>query len=457
MAPKIPSIPKSTDAEQAFLGALIMDGTGWEKITDKIDVNDFYESNHQIIFKELLNLALSNQSIDILVLEEALKSKSVLDKVGGVEYLKALVKKLPTSAHIETYAAIIREKSIMRKLINTSTKIIEQVHQSDEGNVNDVLDKAETEIFGITSETKTNDGLTKIGPIVSDMVELIYEKKNNNKIDYLLTGYKKLDERLGGLQKSDLIVIAGRPSMGKTAFSMNVALNIVLKQEKKVGFFSLEMSAQQIALRMLSTLSTVSMQQIRTGDYESSSDNTKAVTSAITMMQECDFFVDETPSITPMDLRAKARRMKREHGVDLIIIDYLQLMGVTRSRNFDQNRVNEISEITRSLKALAKELDIPVIALSQLNRDVEKRNDRRPFLSDLRESGSIEQDADIVMFLYRDEVYNKNAETKNTAEVNIAKHRNGEIGQTILTFRAACTRFEDYQAPVYENNKDFGA
>ena len=457
MAPKIPSVPKSTDAEQAFLGALIMDGTGWEKITDKIDVNDFYESNHQIIFKELLNLALSNQSIDILVLEEALKSKSVLDKVGGVEYLKALVKKLPTSAHIETYAAIIREKSIMRKLINTSTKIIEQVHQSDEGNVNDVLDKAETEIFGITSETKTNDGLTKIGPIVSDMVELIYEKKNNNKIDYLLTGYKKLDERLGGLQKSDLIVIAGRPSMGKTAFSMNVALNIVLKQEKKVGFFSLEMSAQQIALRMLSTLSTVSMQQIRTGDYESSSDNTKAVTSAITMMQECDFFVDETPSITPMDLRAKARRMKREHGVDLIIIDYLQLMGVTRSRNFDQNRVNEISEITRSLKALAKELDIPVIALSQLNRDVEKRNDRRPFLSDLRESGSIEQDADIVMFLYRDEVYNKNAETKNTAEVNIAKHRNGEIGQTILTFRAACTRFEDYQPPVYENNKDFGA
>ena len=457
MAPKIPSVPKSTDAEQAFLGALIMDGTGWEKITDKIDVNDFYESNHQIIFKELLNLALSNQSIDILVLEEALKSKSVLDKIGGVEYLKALVKKLPTSAHIETYAAIIREKSIMRKLINTSTKIIEQVHQSDEGNVNDVLDKAETEIFGITSETKTNDGLTKIGPIVSDMVELIYEKKNNNKIDYLLTGYKKLDERLGGLQKSDLIVIAGRPSMGKTAFSMNVALNIVLKQEKKVGFFSLEMSAQQIALRMLSTLSTVSMQQIRTGDYESSSDNTKAVTSAITMMQECDFFVDETPSITPMDLRAKARRMKREHGVDLIIIDYLQLMGVTRSRNFDQNRVNEISEITRSLKALAKELDIPVIALSQLNRDVEKRNDRRPFLSDLRESGSIEQDADIVMFLYRDEVYNKNAETKNTAEVNIAKHRNGEIGQTILTFRAACTRFEDYQAPVYENNKDFGA
>ena len=274
MAPKLPSVPKSTDAEQAFLGALIMDGTGWEKITDKIDINDFYESNHQIIFKELLNLALSNQAIDILVLEEALKSKSVLDKIGGVEYLKTLVIKLPTSAHIETYAAIIREKSVMRKLINTSTKIIEQVHQSDEGTVSDVLDKAETEIFGITRDSKANDGLTKIGPIVNQMVELIYEKKNNNKIDYLLTGYKKLDETLGGLQRSDLVVIAGRTSMGKTAFSMNVALNIVFQQQKKVGFFSLEMSAQQIALRMLSTLSSVSMQRIRTGDYESSSDNT---------------------------------------------------------------------------------------------------------------------------------------------------------------------------------------
>ena len=458
MAPKLPSVPKSTDAEQAFLGALIMDGTGWEKITDKIDINDFYESNHQIIFKELLNLALSNQAIDILVLEEALKSKSVLDKIGGVEYLKTLVKKLPTSAHIETYAAIIREKSVMRKLINTSTKIIEQVHQSDEGTVSDVLDKAETEIFGITRDNKANDGLTKIGPIVNQMVELIYEKKNNNKIDYLLTGYKKLDETLGGLQRSDLVVIAGRPSMGKTAFSMNVALNIVFQQQKKVGFFSLEMSAQQIALRMLSTLSSVSMQRIRTGDYESSSDNTKAVTSAITMMQECDFFVDETPSITPMDLRAKARRMKREHGVDLIIIDYLQLMGVTRSRNFDQNRVNEVSEITRSLKALAKELDIPVIALSQLNRRVEERNDKRPFLSDLRESGSIEQDADIVMFLYRDEVYDKNnIKTRNIAEVNVAKHRNGNTGPHQLTFIAPCTRFEDYQAPVYEDNSDFGA
>lgn len=456
MATRIPSVPKSIEAEQAFLGSLIMDATAWEKVTDKIDVNDFYDANNKVIFRELLNLALSNQSIDILVLEEALKTKSVLDKIGGVEYLKDLVKKLPTSAHIETYAGIIKEKSLMRKLISSSTNIIEQVHQSEEGNVKDILDKAETEIFGITTDTKTNDGLVKIGPIVNQLIDVIYDKKNNNKIDYLLTGFKKVDERLGGLQKSDLIVIAGRPSMGKTAFSMNIAQDIVFKQNKKVGFFSLEMSAQQIATRMLSSLSGVSQQKIRTGDYESSTSDTKAVTSAIEMMQECDFFVDETPSITPMDLRGKARRMKREHGVDMIIVDYLQLMGVTRTRNFDQNRVNEISEITRSLKALAKELDIPVVALSQLNRRVEERNDKRPFLSDLRESGSIEQDADIVIFLYRDDQYNPSSENKNVAEVNISKHRNGPVGLEQLTFIPHCTRFEDYYPQVFEDTNDFG-
>ena len=456
MATKIPSVPKSIEAEQAFLGSLIMDATAWEKVTDKIDVNDFYDANNKVIFRELLNLALSNQSIDILVLEEALKTKSVLDKIGGVEYLKDLVKKLPTSAHIETYAGIIKEKSLMRKLISSSTNIIEQVHQSEEGNVKDILDKAETEIFGITTDTKINDGLVKIGPIVNQLIDVIYDKKNNNKIDYLLTGFKKVDERLGGLQKSDLIVIAGRPSMGKTAFSMNIAQDIVFKQNKKVGFFSLEMSAQQIATRMLSSLSGVSQQKIRTGDYESSTSDTKAVTSAIEMMQECDFFVDETPSITPMDLRGKARRMKREHGVDMIIVDYLQLMGVTRTRNFDQNRVNEISEITRSLKALAKELDIPVVALSQLNRRVEERNDKRPFLSDLRESGSIEQDADIVIFLYRDDQYNPSSENKNVAEVNISKHRNGPVGLEQLTFIPHCTRFEDYYPQVFEDTNDFG-
>ena len=456
MATKIPSVPKSIEAEQAFLGSLIMDATAWEKVTDKIDINDFYDANNKVIFRELLNLALSNQSIDILVLEEALKTKSVLDKIGGVEYLKDLVKKLPTSAHIETYAGIIKEKSLMRKLISSSTNIIEQVHQSEEGNVKDILDKAETEIFGITTDTKINDGLVKIGPIVNQLIDVIYDKKNNNKIDYLLTGFKKVDERLGGLQKSDLIVIAGRPSMGKTAFSMNIAQDIVFKQNKKVGFFSLEMSAQQIATRMLSSLSGVSQQKIRTGDYESSTSDTKAVTSAIEMMQECDFFVDETPSITPMDLRGKARRMKREHGVDMIIVDYLQLMGVTRTRNFDQNRVNEISEITRSLKALAKELDIPVVALSQLNRRVEERNDKRPFLSDLRESGSIEQDADIVIFLYRDDQYNPSSENKNVAEVNISKHRNGPVGLEQLTFIPHCTRFEDYYPQVFEDTNDFG-
>ena len=264
--------------------------------------------------------------------------------------------------------------------------------------------------------------------------------------------------------------VRGRDTLGytdlKAAYTKTKLINtnqVQMKQyknldelERERSNIDYEMSSQQIATRMLSSLSGVSQQKIRTGDYESSTSDTKAVTSAIEMMQECDFFVDETPSITPMDLRGKARRMKREHGVDMIIVDYLQLMGVTRTRNFDQNRVNEISEITRSLKALAKELDIPVVALSQLNRRVEERNDKRPFLSDLRESGSIEQDADIVIFLYRDDQYNPSSENKNVAEVNISKHRNGPVGLEQLTFIPHCTRFEDYYPQVFEDTNDFG-
>ena len=251
------------------------------------------------------------------------------------------------------------------------------------------------------------------------------------------------------LQKSDLIIIAGRPSMGKTAFAMNIAQDIVFKQKKKVGFFSLEMSAQSIALRMLSSLSSVSQQKIRTGDYEASSKDTKNVTSAIEMMNDndCHFYIDDTAAISPMDLRSKARRMKRETGLDMIIVDYLQLMSIPQ---YSENRVNEIAEVTRSLKAIAKELDLPVIALSQLNRGVETRNDKRPFLSDLRESGSIEQDADLIVFLYREEVYDKNTDQKNIAEIRVEKHRNGPTGLVKLTFVPHCTRFEDYFPQVYD-------
>ncbi len=443
----IPKTPISLESEKALLGSLIIDCESWEKISNLVTPSDFYDANNRDIFVEIYELQINDQPLDILILEESLKSRDKLNKIGGMEYLKELAKAVPTSAHIEKYAQIVREKSVMRKLIGASTRTIENIHQ-DEGDIRTILDKAEADIFSIASDSKKNEGLVKIGPIVNEMVDSIYNKKNNNVIDYLLTGYSKLDELMGGLQNSDLIVIAARPSMGKTALAMNIAQDIVFKQKKKVGFFSLEMSSQSIALRMLSSLSAVQFSKIRTGDYESSNDDTRAVTQAINMMQDCPLYVDDTGSITPMTLRSRARRMKRETGIDMIILDYLQLMTLPDK---SENRVNEIASITRQLKSLAKELDIPIIALSQLNRSLEQRNDKRPFLSDLRESGSIEQDADVVMFIYRDDVYNPNSEDKNIAEINIAKHRNGPTGTAKLTFLSHCTRFEDYHPQIFEN------
>jgi len=447
MDSKIPSTPKSLEAEQAFLGSLIMDSSAWDQVSHLIQSKDFVDVNHKIIFNEIYDLASSGQIIDVVVLEDCLKSKGVLDKIGGLSYLGQLARKVPTSAHIKAYADIIKEKSIMRELINISNRTVQAVHQSEQGDVKEVLDKAESEIFGISSLSAVNDGLHKIGPVVNSYIETVYSKKNSDEVDYLLTGYSEFDKLVSGLQKSDLIIIAGRPSMGKTAFAMNIAQDIVFKQKKKVGFFSLEMSAQSIALRMLSSLSSVSQQKIRTGDYEASPKDTKQVTSAIEMMNDCDFYIDDTAAISPMDLRSRARRMKRESGIDMIIVDYLQLMSIPQ---YSENRVNEIAEVTRSLKAIAKELDLPVIALSQLNRGVETRNDKRPFLSDLRESGSIEQDADLIIFLYRDEVYDPNTDQKNIAEIRVEKHRNGPTGFVKLTFVPHCTRFEDYFPQVYD-------
>ena len=447
MDSRIPSTPKSLEAEQAFLGSLIMDSSSWDQVSHMVESKDFIDTKNREIFNQIYNLASSGQVIDVIVLGDALKTSGLLDKVGGLIYLGELAKKVPTSAHIKAYADIIKENSIKRELINISTRTIQNVHQSDQGNIKDILDKAESEIFGITADSTIDNGLAKIGPVVNKYIENVYNKKNNDEIDYLLTGYKEFDKLVSGLQKSDLIIIAGRPSMGKTAFAMNIAQDIVFKQKKKVGFFSLEMSAQSIALRMLSSLSFVSQQKIRTGDYEASNKDTKAVTSAIEQMQDCDFYIDDTAAISPMELRSKARRMKRDSGIDMIVVDYLQLMSIPR---YSENRVNEIAEVTRALKAIAKELDIPVVALSQLNRGVETRNDKRPFLSDLRESGSIEQDADLIIFLYRDEVYDSNTAQKNIAEIRVEKHRNGPTGVVKLTWVPHCTRFEDYFPQVYD-------
>ena len=444
----IPKTPVSIESEKALLGSLIIDSESWEKISNSITPADFYDPKNRDVFSAIYDLQIHDQPLDILILEENIKSRVLLSKIGGIDYLKELAKTVPTSAHITKYADIVRDKSVMRKLIGASTRTIESIHQDSSEDIRSILDKAEADIFSIASDTKKNEGLIKIGPIVTEMVDSIYNKKRNNVIDYLLTGYSKLDELMGGLQNSDLIVIAARPSMGKTALAMNIAQDIVFNQKKKVGFFSLEMSSQSIALRMLSSLSTVEFSKIRSGDYELSNDDTTAVTQAIDMMQDCPMYIDDTGSITPMTLRSRARRMKRDTGIDMIILDYLQLMTLPEK---SENRVNEIASITRQLKSLAKELDVPIIALSQLNRSLEQRNDKRPFLSDLRESGSIEQDADVVMFIYRDDVYNPNSEDKNIAEINIAKHRNGPTGTAKLTFRSQCTRFEDYTPQIFNS------
>ena len=446
MSSKIPSTPHAIEAEQALLGSLIMESTSWDKISDKILASDFFDSKNRIIFREIGDLIINGQVIDLLILEESLKSKGALNEAGGREYLASLTRIVPTHAHISQYAEIIKEKSVARELINVSTSTIQNVHQGDLGDINTILDRAEQDIFKIASKSSGAYDLQQIGPVVKTYIEKVYAKRDSNELDYLLTGYKELDDLISGFQKSDLIIIAGRPSMGKTAFAMNVAQHMVFKQKKRVGFFSLEMSSEAIALRMLSSLSSVSQQNIRTGDYEKKAGETTAVTSAIELMNDCEFYVDDTAGISPMELRSKARRLKRGSGIDVIIVDYLQLMSIPK---FSENRVNEIGEVTRALKALAKELDVPVIALSQLNRGVESRQDKRPFLSDLRESGSIEQDADLITFLYRDEVYNDDSKFKNMAEVIVAKHRNGPIGTINLTWIPHSTTFQDYHPQVY--------
>ena len=316
-----------------------MESTSWDKISDKILASDFFDSKNRIIFREISDLIINGQVIDLLILEESLKSKGALSDVGGREYLASLTRVVPTHAHISQYAEIIKEKSVARELINISTSTIQNVHQGDLGDINTILDRAEQDIFKIASKSSGAYDLQQIGPVVKSYIEKVYAKRDSDELDYLLSGYKELDDLISGFQKSDLIIIAGRPSMGKTAFAMNVAQHMVFKQKKRVGFFSLEMSSEAIALRMLSSLSSVSQQNIRTGDYEKKAGETTAVTSAIELMNDCEFYVDDTAGISPMELRSKARRLKRGSGIDVIIVDYLQLMSIPK---FSENRVNEM-------------------------------------------------------------------------------------------------------------------
>jgi replicative DNA helicase len=429
--------PHNHEAEQAVLSGILIDTEAIGRVIEVIEAGDFYRETHRKIFRSMIGLYERSQPTDLLVVCEELRKKGELEEVGGSSYLSALVDHLPSSANLITYARIIKEKAILRGLIEAATEIISQGFQEvDE--VDRFLDKAEQIIFQV-SEKRIRQSFYPVKDIVKDSfkaIEQLYEKKEL--ITGVPTGFRDLDRLTCGLQPSDLIIIAGRPSMGKTSFALNIAEYASIEKKICSAVFSLEMSKEQLVQRMLCGLGKVDGSKLR-GGFLKESDWPK-LTRAAGKLSEAPLFIDDTAALSVLEIRAKARRLKKEHNLGLIVVDYLQLM---RGIGNIESREREISEISRSLKALAKEISVPVIALSQLNRSVENRSDRRPQLSDLRESGAIEQDADVIAFIYRDEVYNKNTADKGISEILISKQRNGPIGTVRLAFLNEYTRFED--------------
>jgi len=431
--------PQNLEAEQSILGGILLDNQGINAVLELLSAQDFYSESHRRIFEAILSLSNRSDPIDLITLSSILKDQKQLEKVGGAAYLAGLVDNVPSAANIAYYAKIVKEKAILRGLISTATEILTKTYDTG-ADVDTVLDEAEQAIFEI-SENKIRRDFSPIKEIIKDSfrtIEDLYARKEL--VTGVPTGFDKVDDLTSGLQNADLIIIAGRPSMGKTAFALNIAQHVGTQSSIPVCLFSLEMAKEQIAMRMLASLAKVDSQRIRKG-FLGETDWPK-LTTAAGSLSEAPIFIDDSAGITVLEMKAKARRLKAEHGLGLVIIDYLQLM---RSGSRKDSREQEISEISRSLKALAKELNVPVIALSQLNRQVEVRTNRRPQMADLRESGAIEQDADVIAFIYRDEVYNKAEDNpeKGIAEVIIAKQRNGPIGMAKLAFLEKYTSFEN--------------
>lgn len=434
------SIPFSIEAEQAILAGIIIDNENWEKISENIDESDFYKKKHRIIFKIIENEIKNNKNVDILSLTEILKNTNDIAIIGGKEYLNEIITNTVNTKNITTYVKIIKEYSALRKLIITSKNIIETSLNIKNKNIQEIIDQAEKEILSISKKHKKTENITTISQALTTTIkkiETFFESGSN--ITGLSSGFKELDNITSGLHKSDLIIIAGRPSMGKTTLAINIAENIIIKNNMPVLIFSMEMPAEQIATRMLSSLGRIELQRLRTGLLKET--DWPRLSSAIAIMSGKNLYIDDSGSLTPYDINNKARKIYSLHKeLGAIIIDYLQLMHIPDMNDF---RASEISEISRSLKVLAKELNVPVIALSQLNRSLEQRTDKRPMMSDLRESGSIEQDADLIIFIYRDEIYNKNIKNKGIAEIIIAKQRNGPIGTINLKFFGHYSKFEN--------------
>jgi len=436
---KIP--PHSIEAEQSVLGGLMLDNRAWDQVIDRLREEDFYRSEHRSIFRAISRLAEQNKPIDVLTVSETLREVHELDQVGGEVRLFELANNTPSAANITAYADIVRERSVLRQLIAAANDIANHAFNPQGMSIVELLDSAEQKVFSISEQGARGSGPVNIKNFLAktmDRIDTLFH--SNTAITGMPTGYHDFDDMTSGLQSSDLVIIAGRPSMGKTMFAMNIAEHVAIKSRSPVLVFSMEMPGEAIVMRLLSSLCRIDQLRIRTGKL--ADEDWPRISSTVSMLSEAPLFIDDTPGLSPAEMRARARRLAKEQGqLGLIVVDYLQLMQVP---GFNENRTAEISEISRSLKGLAKELKVPVIAISQLNRGLEQRADKRPVMSDLRESGAIEQDADLIAFIYRDEVYNDNSPDKGTAEIIIAKQRNGPIGKLRLTFMGQYTCFENF-------------
>lgn len=456
--PQIESLripPHSIEAEQSVLGGLLLDNSAYDRMADYVSADDFYRFDHRIIFQHIVKLINAARPADVITVYESLTTAGKAEEVGGLSYLNALAQNTPSAANIRRYAEIVRDRGVLRKLITVADEISGSAFNPQGKEVKQMLDEAESKIFAIAEEgARGSQGFIEIQPLLTQVVERIdelYNRDSNSDITGVPTGMIDLDRMTSGLQPGDLIIVAGRPSMGKTAFSVNIGENVAIDSGLPVAIFSMEMGGSQLAMRMLGSVGRLDQHRLRTGRLND--EDWPRLTHAIQKMNEAQVFIDETPALSSIELRARSRRLARQCGrLGLIIVDYLQLMSANLP---GENRATEISEISRNLKGLAKELNCPVIALSQLNRSLEQRPNKRPVMSDLRESGAIEQDADLILFIYRDEVYNPDSPDKGSAEIIIGKQRNGPIGSVRMTFLGQFTRFENYtgSASVYGSNE----
>jgi replicative DNA helicase len=437
--------PSSVQAEQALLGGLMLDNTAWDKVAGLVSEADFYRPDHRLIFGAIHVLSDRRQPGDAVTISEYLESRGELENAGGLAYLGALVRDTPSAANVVDYARIVRDRALLRELAQAGNDIVASAFHTEGRPTHELVDEAERRVLEIAQRGQRHgSGFVLLRDTLGatiDRLDLLHQAGGS--ITGVSTGFAKFDELTAGLQKGDLVIVAGRPSMGKTTLALNIAEHAALGQKQPVAVFSMEMSVEQLAFRMISSLGRVDQSHLRNGRF--SDDDWPRINGAIRQMSEARVFIDDTPALTPTEVRSRSRRLDREHRLSLIVVDYLQLMRVTGTK---ENRATEISEISRSLKALARELSVPVIALSQLNRSVEQRQDKKPVMSDLRESGAIEQDADLIVFIYREEVYNQNTTRKGIADVTIAKQRNGPTGEFPLTFLGKYTRFENYTPEV---------